>query len=189
MNKLILTLIVLIALSCKIDEKQPVKTNNITKLEIAKTNTPTVEDNVITITDELYTIQFRIKKTKNNSHNLVIDMQLHNDSYFISPNATRDFKGKFYMDLGSYKNLSFDGAIIETPRSIQEYDPHPFTDGLVNWVHENTTYTQPLKIISETDFEVFGRVKFTIEPRCTLEEIPFAIAYKNGAMFLINSEC
>jgi len=189
MNKLIITFILLISLSCKIDKKQSPKVREIAKLEIPKISIPTVENNEKTIVDELYTFQFKIEKTKNDKHNLVINIKLHNGSYFISPNATRDFSGKFYMDLGSYKDLSFNGNIIETPRTVEEYDIHPFTNGLVNWVRVNTTYTQPLNIQSENDFEVFGRVRFTIEPRCSLEEIPFAISYKNGVMILIDPKC
>jgi len=189
MNKLIIPFVLLISMSCRIDKKQSLKAKDIAKLEIPKISISTVENNVKTITDELYTLQFKIEKTENNKHNLVIDIKLHNGSHFISPNATRDFKGKFYMDLGSYKDLSFNGNIIEIPRSVEENDSHPFTNGLVNWVRVNTTYTQPLNIQSEDDFEVFGRIRFTIEPRCTLEEIPFAISYKNGVMILIDPKC
>lgn len=135
-----------------------------------------------------YNIMFNIETTDNNSF-LVISMELNNDSFFVSPNAKRDFKGKFYMDLGSYTDIDFDGAIIETPLSVEEVDSHPFVNGTVNWVRENTTYKQALKFKSKGDFEVFGRVRFTIEPRCTLEEIPFGITSKNGVLKITSPKC
>ncbi len=142
------------------------------------------------IATEPYKIDIQINEAGKNEYQLVINMELHNGAHFVSPNAKRDFTGKFFMDLGSYEHLAFDGILVETPRSVEEIDPHPFVGGPVNWVRENTTYMQSLKLLSNDDFEVFGRIRFTIEPRCTLEEIPFAISYKNGVAKIINNpEC
>jgi hypothetical protein len=139
------------------------------------------------ILSEPYKIDIQIKEAGKNEYRLVIKMELQNGAHFVSPNAKRDFTGKFFMDLGSYEHLAFDGTLVETPRSVEEIDPHPFVGGPVNWVRENTTYTQSLKLLSNNDFEVFGRIRFTIEPRCTLEEISFAISYKNGVAKIINN--
>ena len=141
------------------------------------------------IEDKEYTLHFNMEKAEDQNYTLVIDIELHNESYFVSPNATRDFSGKFYMDLGSYTQIDFKGDIEEAPRSIEEFDSHPFVDGTVNWVRVNTTYKQSLELKSQEDFEVFGRVQFTIEPRCTFEEIPFAISYQNGVMKITSPKC
>ena len=148
-----------------------------------------VTSNGFTVNDQDYTLHFDVEKVKGQKPTLVIAIDLHNGSHCISPFSKRYFKGKFYMDLGSYTDLDFDGDIIETPRSFEEFDYYPFVDGNVNWVRINTTYTQPLKILSKDDFEVFGRLRFTIEPRCTMEEIPFAITYKDGEMKIISPKC
>lgn len=145
--------------------------------------------NGFTINDKDYTIHFEIENTDNQKPSLVIAIELHNNSHYISPNAKRDFKGKFYMDLGSYSHLGFEGDTVETPLSIEEFDSHPFVNGTVNWVRVNTTYKQPLQVKSQEDFEVFGRLRFTIEPRCTLEEIPFAISYQDGVMKIYFPKC
>ena len=142
-----------------------------------------------TVNDKDYTLHFKIENADKQNPILVIAIELYNESYYISPNARRDFKGKFYMDLGSYNDLDFEGDIIETPLSIEEFDSHPFTNGLVNWVHINTTYKQPLQLKTKEKFVVFGRVQFTIEPRCTFEEIPFAISYQDGVMIFIDPKC
>jgi len=183
MNKLIPIFVLLLCIGCATDNRQA----NMT-YEIAKMEKP-IENHGFTINDEAYTLHFDIENTGNQKPALVIAIELHNDSHFISPYAKRDFKGKFNFDLGSYTHLDFEGDIIETPRSIEEFDPHPFTNGLVNWVRVNTTYKQPLEIKSEEDFKVFGRVRFTIEPRCTLEEIPFAISYTDGVMKVYSPKC
>lgn len=145
--------------------------------------------NKFTINHEDYTLQFKLDNSDDQNPFLIIGIKLHNGSHYISPFATREFKGKFFMDLGSYKDIDFEGAIVETPSSVEEYDPHPFTNGTVNWVRVNTTYKQELKLKSNEDFQVFGRVRFTIEPRCTLEEIPFAISYENGTVIFIDPKC
>jgi len=139
--------------------------------------------------DVPYNINIEIETTENNTSYLVISLKLYNGSYFVSPNSKREFKGKFYMDLGSYTDLDFEGDILETPRSIEELDLHPFVNGTVNWVRVNTTYKQALHIKAKDNFEVFGKIQFTIEPRCTLEEIPFAISYQDGILKIIYPKC
>lgn len=189
MNKLITILLILFSFGCTKDKQESSITSaNIVKLKDSKiTKTTTITDNVLTISDELYTLQFKIEKTKINQHNLVLDMKLHKGAHFISPFEKKHFSGKFFMDLGSYKDISFDGDIIETPKAVSRYDG--FENIEVIWVHENTTYIQPLKVLSNDDFKVFGRVQFTIELRCSLEQIPFAISYKDGEFMFIDSKC
>jgi len=195
MNKFIISFVLLSCIGCVSDKQQKETSTNFTKGEqflIAKAKLPKkakreITNGMQTISDELYTLQFKIEKTENNQHNLVIDVKLHKGSSFISPFETKKFKGKFYMDLGSYKDLSLDESIIETPQAVAEYDG--FENAPVIWVKENTTYTQLLNIKTDEGFEVLGRVIFTIEPRCSLETIPFGISYKNGVMTLIDPKC
>ena len=146
-------------------------------------------DEVLTISDDLYDLQIKIEATEDNTHNLIVDIKLHKGSHFISPYARRDFTGKFFMDLGSNTDLSFAGELIETPRSVEEFDLHPFVGGSVNWVRVNTTYKQPLQLKTQGDFEVFGRIRFTIEPRCSLEQISFSISSKSGKMQIKEAKC
>ena len=141
------------------------------------------------IEDKEYTLHFNMEKAEDQNYTLVIDIELHNESYFISPNAKGDFSGKFYMDLGSYTHLAFEGDIIETPRSLAAIYLPPSVDGTEDRVHVNTTYKQPLELKSQEDFEVFGRIQFTIEPRCTFEEIPFALSFQNGVMKITSPKC
>jgi hypothetical protein len=183
MNKLTTLIVLLLGISFSTSQQQPTTTQ-----ESFKIDKPKVIKG-FTINDDDYTVHFNLENTDTKKPVLVIAIELHNGSQYISPFAKRAFKGKFYMDFGSYKDVTFNGNIIETPRSVEEIDAHPFVNGSVNWVRVNTTYKQSLKILSQEDFEVFGRVRFTIEPRCTLEEIPFAISFKNGVMKIFSPEC
>ena len=183
MIKLTTLVIVLLSISYSTRQQQTEPSQETVKLEESEISER------FTIKDKDYTLHFEIEKVKNQQPVLVIAIELQNGAHFISPNAKRDFTGKFYMDLGDYTNLDFEGDVVETPRSVEEFDAHPFMGGLVNWVRVNTTYRQHLEVKSQGDFEVFGRVRFTIEPRCTLEEIPFAISYKDGIMKLIDPKC
>jgi hypothetical protein len=182
MYKFITPLLFLLFFSCAKENQS----SNLSK-RLAINNNIKAESE-LTITDNLYDLQFNIEKSENKNY-LVISIQLKNDSFFVSPNAKQDFTGKFTLDLGSYKDINLNGKLIETPPSVEEYDPHPFVNGLVNWVHANTIYKQELNILNKDDFEVFGRVQFTIEPRCTLEQIPFSIVYKDGKLTLVEPKC
>lgn len=129
--------------------------------------------------DALYTSIIRVDKRQNNEYVLSVQMNLKKDAYFVSPNAKRDFSGKFTLVLPDSNKIATNGAITETPLSKEELDRG---EGLVNWVRKNTHYRQTLKVLSDENFEVNGYLQFTIEPRCTLEKIPFVLSYKNGKL-------
>ena len=177
MNKFILPIIALFYLGNNTIETN---TKSISIIESSKTN------EMIYKKDDLYDLKIKIE-TKNNKHSLVFSMELKNDSYFMSPNAKGNFTGKFYYDLGTYDKIGFNKGVIETPISIKEIDV--YSNESVNWVRKNTTYEQGLNLKSKEDFEIYGRVKFTIEPRCTLEIIPFMISYKSGKLTIKEAKC
>ncbi len=176
MRKLTLIIVAFICLSFYSIQKQT-ETNKTEK---------TIVDNGFIINDEYYKLHFNIEEKNKENPILVIAIELKKDAHYISPFAKLDFTGKFYMDLGSYKDIDFESEIIETPRSEETFNNagHP-----VNWIHINTTYRQELNIKALQNFEVFGRVRFTIEPRCTLEEHPFLISFKDGKYEISSPKC
>jgi hypothetical protein len=177
MRKLILILIIaFISLSFYSIQKQT---------ENNKTDKPTI-DNGFSINDNYYNLHFSVENKANQKPTLVIVIELKKEAHYISPFAKLDFTGKFFMDLGSYKDVDFKSEIIETPRSEETYNN---AGQPVNWIHINTTYRQELNIKTLQDFEVFGRVIFTIEPRCTLETIPFLISFKDGKYEVSSPKC
>ncbi len=141
------------------------------------------------VNHEDYTLHFSLEKGKGLKHILVVAIELHNNSYFVSPNSKRDFKGKFRGDFGATENIDFYGDFVETPLSVEVFDTHPYVRGTVNWVREKTIYKQPLLLKTQEYFQVYGRIIFTIEPRCTLEQIPFSIVHENGELVFVEPKC
>jgi len=136
--------------------------------------------------DKLYTSIIRVDKKQNNEYVLSVQMNLKKDAYFVSPNAKRDFSGKFTLVLANPDKIATKGTITETPLSKEELDKG---EGLVNWVRKNTNYKQTLKVLSNEKFEVSGHIQFTIEPRCTMEKVPFILSYENGKLTLKMDGC
>jgi len=71
-------------------------------------------------------------------------MILKKNSYYISPFEKKAFTGKFFLwFIGTSDKITFNGDIIETPRSVGDIDLL-FTGEKINRVRVNTTYKQPL---------------------------------------------
>lgn len=136
--------------------------------------------------DALYTAIIRVDKQKNNEYMLSVQMNLKKNAYFISPNAKRDFLGKFTIILTEPEKISTYGAISEFPLSNEEFDK---SEGRVNFVRQNSNYNQTLKVLSNENFEVYGYIQFTIEPRCTMEKIPFILSYVDGKLSMKMDGC
>jgi len=136
-----------------------------------------------------YELTFDIEKVKGDQYSMVTTMKLFGGSFYVSPNSTRDFKGRFTIEIADNDNLILGDDFIETPRSKEVFDPHQFVNGPVNWVQEDTRYHHQLTVTSQEDFEVGGKIIFTIEPKCTLEEIPFLIKYKSGVFTIEKWMC
>ncbi len=182
MKTLIICLCFISVMSCKTDNSQT--KNAIASIDLQVPKLESVMNPIETPfnTKEPYKLKLNLKKYENNAYDLDISMELYNDAHFVSPNAKRDFKGKFTVFIEDNDNIERTSKLLETPLSVEEYDSHPFTNGLVNWVRVNTTYKQKIKRTTGETFEVMGYIQFTIEPRCTLEKIPFIIKYKNDEM-------
>ena len=140
------------------------------------------ESNEIPTNKEPYVLTLNAMEMENANYAFEIQVELNNGAHFVSPNAKRDFKGKFVVKIDDNDKIEEEGLLIETPLSKEEYDSHPFVDGNVNWVRVNTTYKQLIKRASNEDFQVMGHIQFTIEPRCSLEKVAFIIKYENGEM-------
>lgn len=127
--------------------------------------------------DDLYTSIIRVDKQNKDEFVLSIQINFKKNSYFVSPNEKRDFTGKFTVVLTETEKLIPTGAIIENPMSkVDQYK------GFANLVHDNTNYKQTLNVLSAENFEVYGYIQFTIEPRCTLEKIPFILSFMDGKL-------
>ncbi|MCT4699017.1 hypothetical protein [Tenacibaculum haliotis] len=185
MKNVIICYCLIFTISCK---KQNIKDTNLTAVNnIASQYTTTQTslnyfDSLKRKNTEPYKLKLASKKLQNNEYDLSISMELFNNAHFISPNAKRKFKGKFKVVFDTTDKFSLLDKLIEIPLSTEEYDEHPFVNGTVNWVRENTVYHQKIKRTNNESFQVKGYIQFTIEPKCTLEKIPFIIKYENSKM-------
>ena len=184
MKNLLVLSILLIGVSCKQHSTQVQD-----ELAIVETIVTTAPDLNYEIVNEPearhphpYEVKFEMQQLKEDVYDFVVHMKLNDGSYFVSPNAKRDFKGKFTMEFDDNQQLELVSDLLETPRSVEEYDPHPYVRGTVNWVREDTKYRQRVQRTAQDNFHVKGFIQFTIEPQCTLEKVPFIIKYEEGEM-------
>lgn len=145
---------------------------------------PTYFNDDLVREDLLYTTIIRLDKQNDGEYALSIQMNLKKDAYFASPNEKKDFSEKFSIVLAESEKIKADPKITEQPLSKEEAD-----HGWVRWVRINTSYQQTLKVLSKENFEIKGMVQFTIEPRCTLEQIPFVLSYLDGKLIVRFEGC
>ena len=183
MNKLSAILLILLSISWTTHNYE---TSTIDETTGTEENKPR---NMIMVNDVPYNLEIELVTSENNKHDLVISIELNSGAHFNPSHATLDSKGKFYMNLGNYKNLNFESNIMESPQSVQELYPSTFVDESVNWDYENKVYKQSLSLLSKNDFEVIGMLRFAVASRSSLEEIPFILSYKDGILKITSSMC
>jgi hypothetical protein len=150
------------------------------KDEIKDANMPDYTYYYDTITHDHYEIKLGVLDLGDDEFELVINMKLLNDSFFVSPNEKQDFKGKFAVFYDDTAHLTFNGEMEEIPNAIGEMDPHVFMDGKVKVVRNQTRYVQKVKRNTADDFNTSANLQFVIEPSCTMEKIPLIVVNQGG---------
>ncbi|WP_417856945.1 hypothetical protein [Xanthomarina gelatinilytica] len=182
MNKIVLSCFLLLCLNCSTNSQQAMKDTAVPEVMLPLNPFETISYKEPYNPHSPYHLDLKMETTEAGTKQLSLFITLKDNAYFVSPHAKKDFKGKFSMTIEDSSKLSMTDDIIEIPRSVEEMDTHPFVDGKVNWVRENTLYKQNLNILTKDDFEVTGFIRFTIEPRCTYEEIPFKVTQSSGVL-------
>lgn len=185
MHKLILTTTLFICLSCNTNETtvQPTENNPVSIQELKYRKALIIEESD-------YSIKIEVINQKTEHPSLLMSMTLKDGAYYASPLTEENLTGKFYYDFGEYVNLEFFNTVIETPLSTNRTNKTTSNITDPYWaIKTNTTYEQELTLKTDKDFEVMGRVQFTIEPRCTFEIIPFGIKYENGEYKMFSPKC
>lgn len=130
--------------------------------------------------DDTYNLDLELELLENDRYRIVATMELDSGSWFVSPYCADKYSGHFSVTLKDNENLYMDNAFVETPGSVAQFDC--WKKGMGNFVTESTSYTYDLTVNSKDDFKVLGMVRFVIEPKCTLEEIPFSISSQGGKL-------
>ena len=136
-----------------------------------------------------YELAYSVEKLKKDKFSMITTMKLFGGSFYVSPHSSRDFSGKFTIEIAPNENLKLEADFTETPRSKEVIDPHQFVNGPVNWVNEDTRYEHQLTVKTKEDFDIGGKIFFTIEPKCTLEEIPVMFKYRSGVLTIEEWKC
>lgn len=125
-----------------------------------------------------YALYTHIEKLSDKEFDLIIDVELKDGAYFVSPNSKGDYKGKFSINILESNFVKVHPEIMETPipiETINDYSLKP-----VSWIKENTTFRKRFTITQNFDLFVRGTVQFVIEPQCVMTAKEFIIKFENG---------
>ncbi len=136
-----------------------------------------------------YDVEFKVEQRTDCQFKMVTEMKLHGGSFYVSPLTETGFKGKFRIEVAPNDDLTIGTELLEIPQSETVIDKHPFVNGPVNWVTEDTKYEHPLILHTQEDFSIGGKIIFVIEPKCTLETIGVLFKYKNGVLSVEPLNC
>mgnify|MGYP006116560939 CR=1 FL=1 len=154
--------------------QEPLITENIAPITVS-------EAEEVNKNKDPYNITFNLEKTEvNNIYNLVVNMELFDGAYFLSPSSDIMFLGRFDISMKVNDFIELDMNYIGIPLSIKENDP--VGNGPTMVQRANSIYKKQFKINTTKDFETTGLVVFTIEPKCTLENISYTITSKAGKL-------
>ncbi|MCF8277542.1 MAG: hypothetical protein K9J17_12485 [Flavobacteriales bacterium] len=168
MNRTLAIIILLIGAGCAADSQ-----------EIKHHHTNTAQDSVAYAMNP-YRLSLELEALENNQYALTAAMEIDSGCWFASPHSAAHYKGYFSMKLHENNFLLLDSSFLEVPPSALQKDK--WMNEMTHVVVENTTYTQTLKVNSTEDFKVLGMIQFVIEPKCTLEQIPFSISNVEGKL-------
>lgn len=130
-----------------------------------------------------YALTLRLEGSAEDGYQLVAHVALDSGSWFVSPYSADRYQGYFTLSITDNDSLHLDRNFVETPKSMPR--PDRWEGGLSHFVEQNTSYTYGLSVRTEKDFKVLGMVRFVIEPKCTLEEIPFSISQQSGKLTVL----
>jgi hypothetical protein len=108
-----------------------------TATENTKNTEVTFFNDDLVFKDELYTAILRVDKQKMRITKCRYEMHLKKGAYFVSPNERGNFSGRFTLVLTENDKLQRNGAIIETPLSVEEFENNPFVNSPINTIREN----------------------------------------------------
>ena len=168
MNKLILLSILIISLGCS---------NGQNDIGLISKTTFSVNK----LQGEPYNIILSLEKLNESEYNLIAKIEMDSMSYMASISES-SMKGIFKVNFLDSININSSFPLKEIKHSgASNFIGVGYSHNIVT---SNVTYNQKFKINSHYNFKSTGMIEFVIEPRCTLEKIPFSLTYKNGKLSL-----
>ncbi|MFK8005858.1 MAG: M56 family metallopeptidase [Saprospiraceae bacterium] len=164
----------------KIINQAEVASQEVLKKQVVKTGIGDVFKTDLNSIKESFDVLFQVDQLNEMEYNLSTTIILNKESYIISPFSKDTTYGHFYFTLPNNEHFVSDNQLLETPNSVEEFDP--ILEAPVKFVRVNTTYQRKIKLTGQDDFEVTGIVEFLLEPICIPYDVQFKISYKNGKM-------
>ncbi len=127
-----------------------------------------------------YRLDLQLTTINQKHYQIQAAMDIDEGTWFASPHSADKYKGYFRVDLSENEFVQLTGTFEETPPSTVHYNKWDNQMGHI--VTVDTKYAYDIATNSPEDFKVLGVVRFVIEPKCTLEEVPFSISRENGKM-------
>ncbi len=164
----------------KMVNQAEIANQKILKKQVVKTGLGDIFKTDLYSVKESFDVNFQIDQLNKEEYNLSVTIELNDGAYIISPFSKDTTYGHFYFTLRDNKHLIFDNQLLETPNSVEEFDP--ILEAPVKFVRVNTTYQKKIKLAKQDDFKVTGLVEFLLEPICIPYDVEFVISYRDGKM-------
>lgn len=128
---------------------------------------------------EPYSVELSVEKITANEFKLITIIKLDSISYIL-PISNTTMSGIFKVMINDSTMLNSDHQLIEhscpvVTNFIWSNSPQKVIKGYVE-------YDQNISVLSNSDFTIHGVIQFVIEPRCTLEKIPFILSFEKGIL-------
>jgi len=139
-------------------------------------------DSVFTnaIVQNPYELDLSITESADNLYDLNILINLEDGAWLAGPLKNDYWKGKFMLSLDPQDLISLKPKIEITPSAIETIDP--FAKKPMTVIKTNSVIRYQISKETDKDFELYGYIQFVIEPKCTLEKIPFSISHYDGEL-------
>lgn len=121
-----------------------------------------------------FEISFKVDNANQENPILSFSIDLDTGFYYVSP-YSEGFHQRLLFSLEKSGSLELKGELLESPRSIWEYDEFSKKEGL--FVRTSTTYSQELYIHSSNDFKIKGLIWLGLLPINQPYEVNFNLSY------------
>ncbi|MEO1450915.1 MAG: hypothetical protein AAFV07_15405 [Bacteroidota bacterium] len=141
---------------------------------------------VVQLEDQGFDLGLEIVETNGKQASLNVSLKMDEDSYVISSYSTDDIYGHFEISLTESPHLFGGNPMAEIPASVEEFDP--VIKQSVRFIRQETTFQQPLEVLSEDDFVAEGKIEFVLEPRCVPYDVTFTISQQDGKLKVVKTK-
>ncbi|MFK8037379.1 MAG: hypothetical protein AB8B74_03765 [Crocinitomicaceae bacterium] len=125
-------------------------------------------------------IDFSINKTDDSTIDFNVHLTFGRGCWVVSPLSKNYPYGNMVISIDESEYLTLEESIVEHPKSVLEYDTILRQE--INFIRENTIFSQKIKLNNLLDFDVSGRVWFILEPICTPYEVKYTISNRAGKL-------